>query len=94
MITNMTYLHYDHCYRTDQPTISGEYTRKGSLIKEVLLSGIAPDHVTKLLFFGSIGQYCIPLPLARISHQDHGSRRRIRIRKRRSGAKSIAIAMV
>ncbi len=32
--------------------------------------------------------------LARISHQDHGSRRRIRIRKRRSGAKSVAIATV
>jgi len=32
--------------------------------------------------------------LARISHQDHGSRRRIRVRKRRSGAKSVAIATV
>jgi hypothetical protein len=32
--------------------------------------------------------------LARISHQDHGSRRRIRDRKRRSGAKSVAIATV
>ena len=34
------------------------------------------------------------LYLARISHQDHGSRRRIRVRKRRSGAKSVAIATV
>ena len=32
--------------------------------------------------------------LARISHQDHGSRRRIRVRKRRSGAKSVAMATV
>jgi hypothetical protein len=32
--------------------------------------------------------------LARMSHQDHGSRRRIRVRKRRSGAKSVAIATV
>jgi hypothetical protein len=32
--------------------------------------------------------------LARISHQDHGSRRRIRVRKRRSGARSVAIATV
>jgi hypothetical protein len=32
--------------------------------------------------------------LVRISHQDHGSRRRIRIRKRRSGTKSVAIATV
>ena len=32
--------------------------------------------------------------LARISHQDHGSRRRIRVRKRCSGAKSVAIATV
>jgi len=32
--------------------------------------------------------------LTRISHQDHGSRRRIRVRKRRSGAKSVAIATV
>ena len=31
--------------------------------------------------------------LARISHQDRGSRRRIRVRRRRSGAKVIAIAM-
>ncbi|MGB5584592.1 MAG: GIY-YIG nuclease family protein [Gammaproteobacteria bacterium] len=30
--------------------------------------------------------------LARISYQDHGSRRRIRVRKRRSGAKSVATA--
>ena len=32
--------------------------------------------------------------LTRISHRDHGSRRRIRVRKRRSGAKSVAIATV
>ena len=32
--------------------------------------------------------------LPRISHQDHGGRRRIRVRKRRSGAKSVAIATV
>ena len=34
------------------------------------------------------------LNLARISHQDHGSRRRIRVRKHRSGVKSVAIATV
>jgi hypothetical protein len=32
--------------------------------------------------------------LARISHQDHGSRHRIRVSKRRSGAKIVAIAKV
>ena len=36
----------------------------------------------------------LSIHLARISHQDHGSRRRIRVRKRRSGAKSVAIATV
>jgi hypothetical protein len=32
------------------------------------------------------------LNLARIYHQDHGSRRRVRVQKRCSGAKSVAIA--
>ena len=35
-----------------------------------------------------------PNELARSSHQDRGSRRRIRVRKRRSGAKSVATATV
>ena len=42
-----------------------------------------------------LGALCVSaVMLARISHQDHGSRRRIRVRKRRSGAKSVAIATV
>jgi hypothetical protein len=39
-----------------------------------------------------ISRYCNGL--ARISHQDLGSRRRIRVQKRCSGAKNVAIATV
>jgi hypothetical protein len=65
-------------------------TGMSGLAKPVVWAASFAKPKTQVLFAAEAA----PTALARISHQDHGSRRRIRVRKRRSGAKSVAIATV
>jgi hypothetical protein len=74
---------------------SGLIKHRMRVLADMAVFGVALLHLSFMvleifLWDKPIGQKI----LARISHQDHGSRRRIRVRKRRSGAKSVAIATV